>query len=44
LQIEFTPSYASLSPTQREKLNESMTKIGDIDMRLEKLKKLFNDN
>jgi murein DD-endopeptidase MepM/ murein hydrolase activator NlpD len=44
LQIEFTPSYASLSATQREKLNESMTKIGDIDMRLEKLKKLFNDN
>ena len=44
LQVEYTPSYASISATQREKLNESMTKIGDIDMRLEKLKKLFNEN
>ena len=41
LQVEFTPSYSTLSATQREKLNESMTKIGDIDMRLEKLKNLF---
>lgn len=41
LQVQFTPSYSTLSATQREKLNESMTKIGDIDMRLEKLKNLF---
>lgn len=27
LQVEFTPSYANISATQKEKLNESMTKI-----------------
>lgn len=41
LQVEFTPSYSNLSATQKEKLNESMTKIWDIDQRLEKLKELF---
>lgn len=44
LNIQFTPSYATISATQREKLNESMTKIGDIDRRLERLKTLFNES
>ncbi len=42
LQVEFTPAYSTLSATQREKLNDSMTKIWDIDQRIEKLKTLFN--
>lgn len=41
LQIKFTPSYSNISATQKEKLNESMTKIGDIDQRIERLKTLF---
>lgn len=41
LNIEFTPSYANISATQREKLNDSLTKIWDIDQRLQKLKDLF---
>lgn len=41
LNIEFTPSYNGISATQKEKLNESMTKIWDIDQRIEQLKTLF---
>lgn len=41
LNVEFTPSYSTISATQREKVNESMKKIWDIDQRIEKLKSIF---
>lgn len=44
LNIEFTPSYNNISATQKEKLNESLTKIWDIDQRIGQLKKLFEEN
>ena len=44
LNIQFTPSYSTMSAIQREKLNESLTKIGDIDQRIQQFKKLFIEN
>ena len=44
IDISYTPTYAQNSPTQREKLNDSVAKISDIDDRLTQLKKLFEKN
>lgn len=44
LDIEYTWNYAWNSATQKEKLNESVTKIGDIDSRISQLKSLFEKN
>lgn len=44
LDIEYTGNYAGQSPTQKEKLNESVTKIWDIDSRISQLKALFEKN
>lgn len=41
LDISYTPTYSQNSPTQREKLNESITKIWEVDSRLNQLLDLF---
>lgn len=42
--IAYTPTYAQNSAPQREKLNDSIAKISDIDDRISQLKKLFEKN
>lgn len=45
LDIVYNPQrYSAMSATQREKLNESVTKIGDIDRRMTRLRELFEEN
>ena len=45
LDIVYNPQkYSAISATQREKLNESVTKIGDIDRRMTRLRELFEEN
>lgn len=41
LNIEYTNNYASNTASQKEKLNESLTKIADVDRRISRLKELF---
>lgn len=45
LDIVYNPQkYSAISATQREKLNESVIKIGDIDRRITRLRELFDEN
>lgn len=44
LDLQYTGNYAGQSATQKEKLNESVAKIGDIDSRITQLKDLFAKN
>jgi hypothetical protein len=42
LDIEFVPNiYSEISATQREKLNDSVNKITEIDTRMNQLKEIF---